>query len=1041
MGLWFVLMCVYCVGLISTIVGDVNNANYNFDDDDSHYDYNYDDYYYNHDDAARFHKHTSPYTYIKHYFNYPVAVRGTANGLLFISDQNDGYVYVANLLTGDISILAGTGSNDYNGDDRDPLTTALSNPTGLCVSSDALTVLVADTSNNLVRRIDLAVVPTYAPTAYPSAPTVMPTTRAPVPPTATPTHRPTRTPVADPTHKPYKHAMVTVSGQYDSSDDKEDGAPALTAYLSHPQALFVDSAGNKYIADTQNCKIRFVDAETDKIYTLAGRDSGCGYSPDLDNDRNVNSRHEQDPHKRYKPRTSVYVDNPGGVWVDKHGNVYYSDTYNYIVRKISATETDEHGNNVITTVAGRAQSCCNQENNVLATNTELYNPEALWGDEDKELLYIAERYFYQVRVLNLKTGIIKAFAGQFHSQNCYDYGYSYAELDTFCGNNGPATSAYLTSPSALWGNSNGVVYIGDFYNYVVRQVDNGIITTFAGVMGQCCSNGDRGPATAMMLYYPTGVWGDSVGNVFISDYTRLYIVHMRNGIRDVVSGSHGTWSYDGDGHAALYSYYNELRGVSGDSNGNIFLVDSNNARIRAFNRYEPNRIVNTVVGEGDSSYSGDGGDARDAHLNSPQAIWVDSLGNVYLSDTYNNRVRHISATTGIISTIIGTDSYGNNGPGHYGTSTYLAYPRGLWGDADGKYLYVADSNNNRILRYSFETKRAHIQYYVDAENDDNYFYSGSGPSRRSRRQRKLSMEGGESDEGGEGSESNTYFNYNATDFNFNDTSNDFNYDEPYYIYNYQPYTDDGEIGYNPYYHYFYYTTAIEYDTEYGKNYYVGTPVGLWGDSVGNLYVSDISYHAIRMISLRTGEHSFYAGSRYGYGGYNGDQMPANAAYLYSPWSIWGNERGDLFIAEYDGSRVRVVDGETQQISTLLYSCGNNYGNYFYYDEVNDTPSHDFTYRDFYYYIDDDWTTSFYDFTYTAEFSYNFDTLDEAYNATVVQCAAYQTHHTFDARRNYATCSFQACGGEVLIVENCNGGKNSFSVACLIVFIVYRRVCG
>jgi uncharacterized protein (TIGR03437 family) len=318
-----------------------------------------------------------------------------------------------------------------------------------------------------------------------------------------------------------------------------DNSAAASAELHGPYGVAADSAGNLYIADSGNQRIRRV---ANGVISTAAGNGTLGYSGDNG------------------PATAAQLNTPYGVAVDSAGNLYIADSGNNVIRKLS--------NGVITTVAGNGTS-----------------------------------------------------------------GYT--------GDNGPATSAQLNTPSWVAVDSAGNLYITDVGNNVVRKVSvsNGVITTVAG-NGTYAFGGDNGPATGAAFYQPMGVAVDSAGNLYIADTGNQRIRKVSNGTITTVAGN-GTYGFSGDGASATSAELYQPMGVAVDSAGNLYIGDTVNNRIRKVS----NGVINTVAGNGTGGYGGDGGAATIAELNEPVGVALDSAGNLYTADFVNNRVRLLSSSS------------------------------------------------------------------------------------------------------------------------------------------------------------------------------------------------------------------------------------------------------------------------------------------------------------------------------------------------------------------------------------------------------------
>jgi len=277
------------------------------------------------------------------------------------------------------------------------------------------------------------------------------------------------------------------------------------------------------------------------------------------------------------------------------------------------------------------------------------------------------------------------------------------------GDGGPATQAELHCPKGVVVDASGNLYIAEggwqSTDHRVRKVDtNGVITTVVGYgNGWPGYSGDGGPATEAQLHYPSGLAVDTSGNLYIADTNNNRIRKVdSSGIITTVAGSGPTgWGqggYSGDGGPAIEARINMPTDVAVDASGNLYIADKYNARIR---KVDPNGIITTIAGNGSWGYSGDGGSATEAMLNSPQGVAVDASGNLYITDTYNNRIRKMDSS-GIITTVAGSGPTGwgqggYSGDGGPATQAQLDGPFRVAVDASGN-LYIADFRNNRIRK-------------------------------------------------------------------------------------------------------------------------------------------------------------------------------------------------------------------------------------------------------------------------------------------------------------------------------------------------------
>lgn len=262
----------------------------------------------------------------------------------------------------------------------------------------------------------------------------------------------------------------------------------------------------------------------------------------------------------------------------------------------------------------------------------------------------------------------------------------------YSGSNGAATKATFASPSAVAYDSKGDLFIADTNNNVVREVSpSGVVTTIAGD-GQQGYSGDGGAATSAELNTPTGIALDSNGNLYIADSGNNRIREVSNGNISTVAGN-GTAGYSGDGGPATSAELDMPSAVAVDSYGNLYIADTDNQRIREV----ASGTISTAVGDGEQGFSGDGGPATNAALDTPTGVAVDASGNLYIADSHNNRIRE--ASNGTITTVAGSGpaglAAGYSGDGGSATAAELAKPTGVAIDAAGN-IYIADTNNNRL---------------------------------------------------------------------------------------------------------------------------------------------------------------------------------------------------------------------------------------------------------------------------------------------------------------------------------------------------------
>jgi sugar lactone lactonase YvrE len=242
--------------------------------------------------------------------------------------------------------------------------------------------------------------------------------------------------------------------------------------------------------------------------------------------------------------------------------------------------------------------------------------------------------------------------------------------------------------------SSGNVYgVESGTSVVVKVTPSGVVSNFAGT-GTSGYTGDNGPATSATLSSPGGVAVDAQGNVYIADIGNNVVRKVTPGGIITTEAGNGTSGYLGDGGAAMNAELSlaTSSGLAVDGSGNLYIADTNNHRIR---KVTPAGGITTVAGDGTSGYTGDGAAATSAELNTPKGLAVDNSGNLYISDTGASVVREINASTGYITTVAGNTTQGYSGDGGAATSASLNTPVSLAVGPNGS-LYIDDSNNNRV---------------------------------------------------------------------------------------------------------------------------------------------------------------------------------------------------------------------------------------------------------------------------------------------------------------------------------------------------------
>jgi trimeric autotransporter adhesin len=519
-------------------------------------------------------------------------------GNLFFSERDANLIRKVSA-AGIITRYAGTGSAGYLGDGGDAASAMLNGPMGLALDA-AGDLYVADTGNHAVRKISPAgVIGTVAGVGYPG-----------------------------------------FGG---------DGAAATEAHLNNPEGVALDAAGNLYIADTFNNRVRQVKPDGTMVTFAAN-----GY-PGFSGDDG--------------PATAATLFFPTDVAVDRKGSVYIADLGNIRIRKVTE--------GAITTFAGTSRGTL--VDGEFAAAVRLNGASGIAVDPSGAVFFtqgsIGSGSGLQVgdrRVWKIGTDMrVIAVAGN--------------GLNSFSGDYDPATRAQLDQPTGMALDGAGNLYFADTRNHRVRKISpNGIVVTVAGnAIGGFF--GDGGQATVALLQSPTGVAVDAAGNLFIADTGNHRVREVfPNGIIGTVAGN-GNAAFFGDGGSALNASLNSPRAIALDADGNLYIADTKNHRIRKVNG---SGIIDSVAGRG-MGVAGDGGPATGALLNFPAGVALDSSGNLYIADQGNGRVR-VVGNDGFIRTLAGAD-------------TPIDAAGVALDEAGG--LYVTDSANRRVFRVAADGAR------------------------------------------------------------------------------------------------------------------------------------------------------------------------------------------------------------------------------------------------------------------------------------------------------------------------------------------------
>lgn len=549
--------------------------------------------------------------------------------------------------------------------------------------------------------------------------------------------------------------ISTVAGKTLTTGGTGNGGPAVDALLNTPQGAATDALGNLYIADTGNNRFRVINAQTGVITNFAGNGTsgytgdgsvavsaefkagqGIAVSPDgsqysiADTGNNVI---RQVAFPNIFPQTEVASSSaaqkifaeatvagtisafqiaagmpsdfagstptgcPGAIAANAlcHLSVTFTPTAPGL-RNSSLVLTDSANDQYILGISGVGLSpaasffpgtissfagtgIAGSTGDGSAASAATVNAPAGVALDAAGNVYIADTASNKVRVVNSATGTISTFAGTGTAGSS--------------GDGGAASAAELNAPNGIALDSAGDLFIADTANNRIREVSaaTGTISTFAG-SGMAGATGDGGAAVAAALNAPYGVASDQKGDLYIADSGNNEIreVNAFTGIIKTIAGT-GAVGDTGNNVPASTATLAHPQGVALDASGNLYIADTGNNQVREIS----NGTIVTIAGTGSAGATGDGGPAVAATLNAPTAIYVDPAGDVYIADTGNNRIREITAQTGIISTVSGDGTSGSSGNGGPATSAELAAPSSIVGDPFGN-LYIADTANNRI---------------------------------------------------------------------------------------------------------------------------------------------------------------------------------------------------------------------------------------------------------------------------------------------------------------------------------------------------------
>jgi uncharacterized protein (TIGR03437 family) len=659
--------------------------------------------------------------------NLPSAIVTDANGNAYVALKAAHQVIKIDA-NQKVSLVAGTGAQGTSGDGGSAKLATLTAPSGLALDA-AGNLYILDQQVNTVRRVGTnGVIATYAGNGQAGysgdgGPAIKASFNGPA---AIATDASGNLYIADTGNNVVR--VVTPNGQVSifagnrGKGSGGDDGPAIHASLNSPSGVLADGAGNIYIADTGNAWIRVV-APNGIITRFAGYDPSTGLGYFGSGDPNI--------------ATNATLVSPTSMALDRQGNLYFVEYGAPRVRQITAA-------GMISSYAGTGTGGSSGDGG-LATGANL-NVLGIAVDRNGNLL-IADGVNNRVRIVTVADGLINTMAGNgiasFNPRGLVNYGILYFSDSvlnrvrgytpstglisviagtgqaSFTGDNGTSTSAALNAPRGIAFDSSGNLYIADTGNNRVREVSTELeITTIAGNGALSSSTGDGGPATEAQLQEPVAVAPDAFGNLYVAERAGNLIqrIDIGTGLLHTVAGTGTNGAPDSETGVGVLQNLSLPQGLAFDLSGNLLIADSGNNRIR---RLSGNGTITTVAGTGVAGYSGDGGPATAATLRSPEAVAVDSVGNIYIADTNNNLIRRID-TSGKISTVAGNGTAGYNGDGSPATSYELYAPSAIVAGPSCS-LYIGDTSNQRIRQlwpavdYTISSNPSGLQVTIDGQ--------------------------------------------------------------------------------------------------------------------------------------------------------------------------------------------------------------------------------------------------------------------------------------------------------------------------------------
>jgi len=471
-----------------------------------------------------------------------------------------------------------------------------------------------------------------------------------------------------------------------------DGGPASEAGFLHPEHVAFDSHGDLYVCDNSSHRIRKIDMKTGIITTVLGTghpgSSGDG-----------------------GPAVEASILMPDALCIDVHDNIYVGEKYGFRVRKVDAKT------GIVTTLIGNGVPGWGEEG-LHGSETSCNSCESgIWADPDGTVFW--SDCSGRLRRYDGATGIVTTALGGVTIKD-----------------GGPARDAFIRGPGGICTGPDGRVYFADVWHQRIRAIDSrtGVIQTVAGNGGRAYG-GDEGMATEAAFGSPHDVSVDSRGRIIITDSRHGRIRRVdEDGIVRNLAGTAFMWD-KGDGGPSVSASLYHVQSVAHGPGDDVYIGDAI-GRIRRID--DATGIITTIAGTGIQGNSGDGGPAVEAKIGAPSAIRFDAAGNLYFSDTANHVIRVVD-TNGTISTVAGTGQPGFAEDGTLATEAALDTPWGLAVSPDGQ-IFMSDSMNNRVRRI---TPGGAIQTLVGSEQPGDFGDGGPATSARLNEPHGLCLLGGD----------------------------------------------------------------------------------------------------------------------------------------------------------------------------------------------------------------------------------------------------------------------------------------------------------